>query len=145
MPSLAQHLAHLRTPLQPLLSIETGAPHPAFPPTLLHYHLLTEAELDGLAYYYHQRTPSRASLAYPAPVVARWHVGADVAAKRRRFGRFAGLRGCESPTAMAGPGRAAAAADADADAVVVLRWVERWLRERDGRERERQAWRRKGF
>ncbi|MCJ1414360.1 hypothetical protein MMC32_000686 [Xylographa parallela] len=97
MPPLATHLTHLRLPLAPLLSITTGAPHPAFPRTLLHFHLLTEAQLDALAHHYHQRTPSRASFLYPAPVVGRWDRAADIERKRRWWGRFVGLRGCESP------------------------------------------------
>ncbi|MCJ1289675.1 hypothetical protein MMC34_001208 [Xylographa carneopallida] len=97
MPPLPTHIQHLRQPLAPLLSITTGTPHPSFPPTLLHYHLLTEAQLDELAHYYHQRSPSHASFLYPAPVVARWDRAADISRKRRWWGRFVGLRGCESP------------------------------------------------
>ncbi|KAL9604837.1 MAG: hypothetical protein Q9219_000285 [cf. Caloplaca sp. 3 TL-2023] len=114
-------LNHLSTPLAPLLSITAGTPHPFFPATILHYHLLTEDQLNELAHHYHQRTPSRWSLCYPLPVVGRWHVvGSSTAStiptqqeatvgqgmptledKRRRFGRFVGLRGCESPVADA--------------------------------------------
>ncbi|KAL8940770.1 MAG: hypothetical protein Q9211_002113 [Gyalolechia sp. 1 TL-2023] len=105
-------LAHLTTPLAPLLSITSGTCHPSYPATVLSYHLLTEEQLDALAHHYHQRTPSQWSLCYPLPVVGRWHAGsgalataphgpvrgeAHVEAKRRRFGRFMGLRGCESP------------------------------------------------
>ncbi|KAL8948129.1 MAG: hypothetical protein Q9222_005653 [Ikaeria aurantiellina] len=99
-------LAHLSTPLAPLLSITSGTSHPAFPATILHYHLLTESQLNELAHHYHQRTPSEYSLGYPMPVVGRWWVrtndasgvdGAAIDEKRRRFGRFVGLRGCESP------------------------------------------------
>ncbi|KAL8761987.1 MAG: hypothetical protein Q9184_001934 [Pyrenodesmia sp. 2 TL-2023] len=103
-------LAHLTTALAPLLSITSGTAHPAFPSTILHYHLLTEDQLNELAHHYHQRTPSRFSLCYPLPVVGRWHQGtttttttgqggeaAKLEDKRRRFGRFVGLRGCESP------------------------------------------------
>ncbi|KAL8823484.1 MAG: hypothetical protein Q9191_005808, partial [Dirinaria sp. TL-2023a] len=131
--SLTQSLHHLRRPLAPLVSITTGIPHPDFPATLLHFHLLTAAQLDSLAHYYHQRTPTEFSFGYPLPVVGRWHAAPsapsyldqhadaltkteeaeisdlvsaqglfyderrDVEAKRRRFGRFCGLRGCESP------------------------------------------------
>lgn len=100
-------LAHLTTTLAPLLSITSGTAHPSFPRTILHYHLLTEDQLNELAHHYHQRTPSRFSLCYPLPVVGRWHQGgtttgpggeaAKLEDKRRRFGRFVGLRGCESP------------------------------------------------
>ncbi|KAL8922070.1 MAG: hypothetical protein Q9208_005380 [Pyrenodesmia sp. 3 TL-2023] len=97
-------LTHLTTALAPLLSITSGTAHPSFPSTILHYHLLTEDQLNELAHHYHQRTPSRFSLCYPLPVVGRWHQGttepgeaAKLEDKRRRFGRFVGLRGCESP------------------------------------------------
>ncbi|KAI4199431.1 MAG: hypothetical protein LQ346_002569 [Caloplaca aetnensis] len=96
-------LTHLSTTLAPLLSITSGTAHPSFPSTILHYHLLTEDQLNELAHHYHQRTPSRFSLCYPLPVVGRWHHGttgqgeAKLEDKRRRFGRFVGLRGCESP------------------------------------------------
>lgn len=70
---LTRTLHHLRRPLAPLVSITTGAPHPSFPRTLLHYHLLTLTELDALAHYYHQRTPTEHSFGYPLPVLGRWH------------------------------------------------------------------------
>ncbi|KAL8972194.1 MAG: hypothetical protein Q9183_000677 [Haloplaca sp. 2 TL-2023] len=109
-------LNHLSTPLAPLLSVTSGTSHPAFPTTLLHYHLLTSEQLDDLAHHYHQRTPSEYSLFYPLPVVGRWSVPPSGSAqqqqqqegtrevgiedKRRRFGRFVGLRGCESPVGV---------------------------------------------
>lgn len=163
---LTRRLTHLSTKLHPLLSITTGLPHPSFPRTLLHYHLLTSAELDELAHYYHQRTPSDFSLGYPAPVVARWHIAAGnndeqqeeverilrevgmmgqgkvegTAEKRRRFGRFVGLRGCESPTAAA---MAVAMREGEARREME-RWVEKEIRRREERERERAGWRGKG-
>ena len=39
---------------------------------MLHYHLLTDSQLDDLAHFYHQRTPGWYSLGYPMPVVGRW-------------------------------------------------------------------------
>ncbi|KAI4173096.1 MAG: hypothetical protein LQ343_003206 [Gyalolechia ehrenbergii] len=104
-------LTHLATPLAPLLSITSGTTHPSFPSTILNYHLLTEEQLNDLAHHYHQRTPNQWSLCYPLPIVGRWHAGsgptisqqgqvhgeANLEDKRRRFGRFMGLRGCESP------------------------------------------------
>ncbi|MCJ1380372.1 hypothetical protein MMC17_003475 [Xylographa soralifera] len=121
---LTTHLTHLRLPLAPLLSITTGAPHPAFPPTLLHFHLLTEAQLDELAHYYHQRTPSQSSFLYPAPVVGRWDRAADIERKRRWWGRFVGLRGCESPVGVGGEGTGHAEAEWEQE-----EW-DRWVRER---------------
>jgi len=61
--------------------VETGLPHPAFPATLLNYHLLTDAQLDDLAHFYHQRTPGPDSLRYPMPVVSRYWAPAVRAAE----------------------------------------------------------------
>ncbi|MCJ1478484.1 hypothetical protein MMC13_007164 [Lambiella insularis] len=100
VPSLSAHITHLRYPLAPLLSITTGTPHPCFPSTLLHYHLLTERQLDDLAHFYHQRTPTTFSFLYPEPVVERWNRAASIEHKRRWIGRFVGLRGCASPVGV---------------------------------------------
>ncbi|KAI4103437.1 MAG: hypothetical protein L6R37_003792 [Teloschistes peruensis] len=99
-------LSHLSYPLAPLLSITSGISHPQFPTTILAYHLLTEQQLDELAHWYHQRTPGEWSFYYPLPVVDRWWISSTrgdgngrpgIEDKRRRFGRFVGLGGCESP------------------------------------------------
>jgi hypothetical protein len=104
-------ISHLHTPLVPLISVATGFPHPEFPRSLLQYHLLTHAQLDSLARWYHQtEPPTDESWQYPAWIppytsravrqsgiaVARMEV--SLTTKRRRWGRFIGLRGCESPT-----------------------------------------------
>ena len=178
-PTLKRTLHHLRRPLAPLVSITTGTSHPSFPPTLLHYHLLTAAELDVLAHYYHQRTPSEHSFGYPLPVLGRWHAPSSCApssptwstdatascfspsssssastteqnllqqvgiivsdgvardekqteAKRRRFGRFCGLRGCESPGMEEG--------DEDVMRVAMEEWVKAgWRRGEERAMRE---------
>jgi hypothetical protein len=88
-------IAHLALPLRPLVSITTGRDHTYFPRTLLHYHLLTDAELEELAHFYHQRTPSMWTAHYPKPM--NWKHGLSVDEKRRKFGKFIGLRGCDSP------------------------------------------------
>ncbi|CAF9939819.1 MAG: hypothetical protein HETSPECPRED_001904 [Heterodermia speciosa] len=165
-PSFPSRLQHLRTPLRPLISITTGLPHPLFPATLLHYHLLTTTALDDLAHYYHQRTPSEFSFGYPLPVVQRWHSkatpsansptttktiqdllgfasdpqqsgneSAELEAKRRRFGRFVGLRGCESPSAAVDEGEMRREME---------RWVANEMRKREEREAEKRFWREKG-
>ncbi|EXJ57933.1 hypothetical protein A1O7_05356 [Cladophialophora yegresii CBS 114405] len=96
---------HLRTPLVPLISVATGLPHPQFPTSLLQYHLLTHDQLDSLARWYHQVEPAvQETFLYPACIPA-WtslhdedrQVEVDLETKRRRWGRFIGLRGCESP------------------------------------------------
>ncbi|OJZ86354.1 hypothetical protein ASPFODRAFT_32622 [Aspergillus luchuensis CBS 106.47] len=109
-PHLPAILRHLRTPLHPLVSSTTGHEHPDFPLSLLQYNLLTSDQLDRLAVHFHQvHPPVRGSFWYPVRIVPwlRWddsdggkggyvgdvEVGLEV--KRRRFGRFIGLRGCE--------------------------------------------------
>ena len=127
-PTYQNAVAHLATKLIPLISVSTGLPHPAFPRSLLQYHLLTHEQLNELAVYYHQVVPPlRQTTQYPVSIPA-W-VGRDgrllenghgaaadgvvsLETKRRRWGRFLGLRGCDSPTVM------------------------RWLSERERRERE---------
>ena len=102
-PSFTRVLEHFLTPLCPLISVTTNLPHADFPATLLAFHLLTSAQLDSLARHYHQVwPPAPETTRYPKPIPA-W-VGApsehdvDLDTKRRRFGRFIGLRGCDSPT-----------------------------------------------
>ncbi|CAG8952606.1 hypothetical protein HYFRA_00009712 [Hymenoscyphus fraxineus] len=94
-PLLTQKVQQMAIPLRPLVSLTDGTPHPAFPYTLLSYWLLTSAQLDDLAHFYHQRTPCVWTERYPCPVV--WRTDASMEEKRRRIGRFIGLRGCESP------------------------------------------------
>lgn len=136
---LTRRLTHLLTPLHPLLAITTGTPHPLFPTNLLSYHLLSEPALDSLASFYHQRTPSTHSDSYPAPLTpGRWQrmealereagvgVAERVQGKRRRFGRFIGLRGCESPVG---------------GEEEVRRWVEGEMERRARRAAEEEVWR----
>ncbi|KAI4136193.1 MAG: hypothetical protein LQ341_005795 [Variospora aurantia] len=117
---------------------------------MLHYNLLTEDQLNELAHHYHQRTPSQWSLCYPLPVVGRWHVADDnnsssappgrgqgqgvarLEDKRRRFGRFVGLRGCESPVVDDGD-------DDDAGREREQRAMELWV-QGEMRKREERAW-----
>ncbi|ERF72241.1 hypothetical protein EPUS_02128 [Endocarpon pusillum Z07020] len=62
-------LSHLSTCLIPLISVTTGLPHPTFPRSLLQYHLLTHAQLDELAVYYHQVVPAvRETDKYPVSI-----------------------------------------------------------------------------
>src|SRR5699024_3878114 len=86
------------------------------PRTLLSYHLLTSHQLDDLARHYHQVWPPvPATFWYPTSIPA-WvdndghecrsgnENAVDLVTKRRRFGRFIGLRGCESPVDVDGKG-----------------------------------------
>ncbi|KAF7923526.1 hypothetical protein BELL_0002g00350 [Botrytis elliptica] len=94
-PELAAKISQMALPLAPLVRLTTGQIHPSFPKKLLNFWLLTSTELDELAHFYHQRTPCQWTMHYPCPVY--WDVNADLETKRRRLGRFIGLRGCESP------------------------------------------------
>jgi hypothetical protein len=94
-PALQAKIAQMALPLAPLVRLTTGDVHPYYPSTLLNFWLLTSEQLDELAHFYHQRTPSVWSAQYPCPVV--WGKGLTLEEKRRKIGRFIGLGGCESP------------------------------------------------
>src|ERR1700742_974945 len=64
--ALVKKIATLQLHLAPLVPLPSGSPHPAFPRTLMGFHLLTEDELDSIAHYYHQSTPGPWSNHYPA-------------------------------------------------------------------------------
>jgi len=63
-----QKLQQMALPLAPLVQLTTGEVHPAFPGTLLNFWLLTDAQLEELAHFYHQRTPCRYTFHYPCPI-----------------------------------------------------------------------------
>ncbi|KAM3504795.1 hypothetical protein MY11210_008212 [Beauveria gryllotalpidicola] len=106
-PALAHKLRQMALPLSPLVQLTTGAVHPDFPSNVLQFWLLTDAQLEALAAFYHQtvpagaRAPSPWAAQYPCPV--RWRSDASLESKRRRMGRFIGLRGCETPVDMVAP------------------------------------------
>ena len=64
--SFYERIGHLRIKLAPLQSLSHTTVHPDFPQTILHYHLLTEEQLDALAQFYDQRTPTVLTKMYPA-------------------------------------------------------------------------------
>ncbi|KAB8302265.1 hypothetical protein EYC80_005706 [Monilinia laxa] len=123
-PALAAKITQMALPLAPLVRLTNGQVHPAFPKQLLNFWLLTSAELDELAHFYHQRTPCEWTLHYPCPV--RWDVNADLEVKRRRLGRFIGLRGCESP-----------------EVVESVEEIERRVRRERVRREEEEMWKKK--
>ncbi|KIW07923.1 hypothetical protein, variant [Verruconis gallopava] len=114
---LQNKISQMRLKLAPIYPLPSGPPHPAYPKTLLHYWLLTESQLDALAQYYHQISPGNPwRLQYPACMnwdrdflaVPHSSMGEEerraclspeerLAIKRRMFGKFIGLRGCETP------------------------------------------------
>ncbi|KAI1203778.1 hypothetical protein F5X97DRAFT_317796 [Nemania serpens] len=97
-PAFKQKLEQMALPLAPLVQLTTGYIHPAFPGTLLNFWLLTDEQLEELAHFYHQRTPCQYTFHYPCPV--NWSSNMSIEEKRRKIGRFIGLRGCESPIRM---------------------------------------------
>ncbi|KAK4042113.1 hypothetical protein C8A01DRAFT_33877 [Parachaetomium inaequale] len=94
-PAFRTKLTQMSLQLAPLVQLTTGAIHPSFPRTLLAFWLLTDDQLDALAHFYHQRTPCQWTRQYPCPV--SWPAGLSIEEKRRKLGRFIGLRGCETP------------------------------------------------
>ncbi|CAK7266301.1 hypothetical protein SEPCBS57363_002021 [Sporothrix epigloea] len=95
-PALEAKLRHMAQTLHPLVHAVTGDVHPYFPLTIFQYWLLNDEQLNALASFYHQRTPHPLKQLYPCPVL--WpRRGLTLEDKRRKFGRFIGLRGCESP------------------------------------------------
>ncbi|KAL2854264.1 hypothetical protein BJY01DRAFT_243792 [Aspergillus pseudoustus] len=165
-PDFHPTLDRLARPLHPLISVTTGLAHPSFPKSILAYNMLTSCELNDLAIHFHQvYPPTRETFRYPLPVKP-WvatngfvrELGVDVEVKRRRFGRFIGLKGCESPVesiGILGQGegeRAGRAAVANGQAEIragverewerareVARWEQEWsyLELEMGRERGR--------
>ncbi|KAI9878003.1 MAG: hypothetical protein M1830_002200 [Pleopsidium flavum] len=149
-------LTHLTHALHPLLSLTTSAPHPAFPRTLLHYHLLSSSDLDSLAAYYHQLSPNPYMYLYPYTENGRslgWSggEGMGIEEKRRKFGRFVGLTGCETPVTVGvgesgsrGEGGEGGEGGREGDGKEVRERMERDWRRGVERGRERDVWRAKG-
>lgn len=100
-PAFQHKLEQMSLKLAPLVQLTTGEIHPDFPQSLLCYWLLTNEQLDSLAHFYHQRTPCWWTTQYPCPVY--WPSGLSLEEKRRKLGRFIGLRGCETPVPMMSP------------------------------------------
>lgn len=97
-PDFARKLKQMALPLAPLVQLTTGNVHPAFPTTVLNFFLLTENELEALAQFYHQRTPGPWTAQYPCPIA--WNSSLPLEEKRRRMGKFIGLRVCPLPVLL---------------------------------------------
>lgn len=95
-PDFNTKLKEMALPLRPLVEIRGGQIHPAFPTTILNFWLLTDEQLDELAHFYHQRTPSRYTMGYPCPIT--WGEGLTLDEKRRKIGKFIGLKGVSVPS-----------------------------------------------
>ncbi|KAH6637995.1 hypothetical protein C7974DRAFT_374602 [Boeremia exigua] len=111
-PALAAKLAQMRLPIAPIVHLTTGLPGPCYPHTLLHLFTLTEPQLDALAAFYSQTSPSEYSNAYPQtmdwgraclsrdpglPEECRMRDLERLKVKMRMFARFVGMRGAETP------------------------------------------------
>lgn len=93
-PALDTKLRQMALPLAPLVQLTSGQVHPAFPTTLLNFWLLTDEQLDEIAHFYHQRTPCQWTRHYPCPIT--WSEGLSIEEKRRKIGKFIGLKGVGS-------------------------------------------------
>jgi hypothetical protein len=95
---LALMVGWMRKPITRMYQQGTGAVHPDFPTTWAGVALLTEAQLDSIAEFYHQTAgwDSRWWLQYPCPLV--WRREEDsVWVKRRKMMEFIGIRRPELP------------------------------------------------
>lgn len=93
-PALDNKIRQMELRLAPLVQLTSGQVHPAFPSTLLNFWLLTDDQLDQLAHFYHQRKPCQWTRHYPCPIT--WGEGLTIEEKRRKIGKFIGLRGVSS-------------------------------------------------
>lgn len=102
--ALQEKLRHMQLALEPIFQLPAGEPHPQFPETMLQFNLLTEELLDSFAHYYHQAEYGEYTFEYPDCMGWDVHyfdtldIVKRVAVKRRKFGKFIGLRGCQTPT-----------------------------------------------
>ncbi|KFA64163.1 hypothetical protein S40285_00845 [Stachybotrys chlorohalonatus IBT 40285] len=83
-------LRQMQMRVSPLVRLDTGTVHPDFPTTMLHFWLLTEHQLDSLAYYYHQAAPNPFWAMYPYPIC--WDFSMCIETKRMEMAKFIGLR-----------------------------------------------------
>lgn len=101
-PDFLPVIYRLQSRLIPLKSSYSGEIPSQFPLNLLAYYLLTSSQLDELAREFHQIWPPVEHTSWYPTQIAPWigtpqEATVDLETKRRRFGRFIGLRGCESP------------------------------------------------
>lgn len=96
-PTLAAKLEQMALPLAPLVELQHGTVHPAFPRTLLLFWLLTNEQLDSLVEFYHQKKPNEFTNLYPHPIRG-WNPNMAIGEKQRKVGEFIGIRFCGSHT-----------------------------------------------
>jgi hypothetical protein len=111
-PDLALKIEQMRLTIAPIVHVQTGFPAPDFPHTMLSLFLLTENQLDNIAHYYSQSTPSTLTSQYPQtmdwskpflchdaelPENCRLSELERIKVKMRMLARFVGMRGAETP------------------------------------------------
>jgi hypothetical protein len=114
-PRLAEKIAQMRLTIAPIVHVSSGLPPPQFPSTMLELFLLTEDQLDAMAHYYSQITPSAATYMYPQtmdwnrpllnnpkdsgtlPENCNLSDYERLRVKMRMFAKFIGMRGAETP------------------------------------------------
>ncbi|KAF1839938.1 dipeptidyl-peptidase 5 precursor [Cucurbitaria berberidis CBS 394.84] len=111
-PALALKISQMRLTIAPIVHVITGKPAPDFPHTMLSLFLLTEEQLDALANYYSQVTPTALTQQYPKtmdwnqpfldkdpalPENCRLSELERLKVKMRMFARFIGMRGAHTP------------------------------------------------
>jgi hypothetical protein len=111
-PTLAARIERLQLTIHPIIRIQEVTPsgnflyapeHDWFPRNLLQYLTLSESMLDAMMHHYSQSTPDAYTEAYPAPAnwdkswLATLPSSRRAQVKRRKFGQFIGLRGCDTP------------------------------------------------
>jgi hypothetical protein len=123
-PALAKKIEQMRLTIAPIVHVCTGAPPEAFPTSMLQLFLLTEPQLDTMAHYYSQVSPTADEaytppsntydLKHAYPQTMDWQrpfLQSDpslpdsckltdverLRVKMRMFARFIGIRGAETP------------------------------------------------
>jgi hypothetical protein len=117
-PELTRKISEMRIVVSPIYQLPLGDIHPSLPQSALKYWLLTEDEIDSIAEFYHQTDHSHPYYdGYPGrmnwdnPWLRRPDDTTDpkelerlptneerLVMKRRRVGKFIGLRGCQTPS-----------------------------------------------
>lgn len=112
-PQLKDKISQMRLTIAPIVHVESGLPPPHFPSTMLQLFLLTEDQLDSMAHYYSQITPTCFTHMYPQtmnwnkPLLAKCERSEPenlrlsdyerLKIKMRMFARFIGMKGAETP------------------------------------------------
>lgn len=112
-PAFASKLSQMRLAIAPIVHVQNGLPAPDYPKTMLALFCLTENQLDAMAQYYSQSTPSLFTYQYPQtmdwsrdilsnnselPDNCKLNDAERLRVKMRMFARFIGITGAETPT-----------------------------------------------